>query len=78
MWLERFIIVVVSLHRDFVPSAWGHYTPTRYDWAIFIGTLGMFTTFMFLFLRTLPAISIAEMKLLLPEAEVKHAEVEHA
>jgi len=78
MWLERFIIVVVSLHRDFVPSAWGHYTPTRYDWAIFIGTLGMFTTFMLLFLRTLPAISIAEMKLLLPEAEVKHVEVEHA
>jgi molybdopterin-containing oxidoreductase family membrane subunit len=78
MWLERFIIVVVSLHRDFVPSSWGIYVPTRWDWIIFIGTLGMFTTFMFLFLRALPAISIAEMKLLLPEAEVKPVEVEHA
>ena len=71
MWLERFIIVIVSLHRDFVPSSWGHYMPTKYDWATFIGTLGMFTTFFLLFLRGLPAISIAEMKLLLPEAKVK-------
>src|SRR5205807_1839370 len=45
MWLERFIIVIVSLHRDFVPSSWGHYTATRYDWTIFIGTLGMFSFF---------------------------------
>ena len=56
-----------------MPSAWGHYTATRVDWAILIGSLGMFTTFMLLFLRALPAISISEIKVLLPEAEVHEA-----
>jgi Ni/Fe-hydrogenase subunit HybB-like protein len=73
MWLERFIIVVVSLHRDFLTSSWGMYYPTWDDWAIFIGTLGFFTACMFLFLRLLPAISIFELRTLLPEAEAaKH------
>ena len=72
MWLERFIIVVVSLHRDFLNSSWGQYYPTRWDWAIFIGTLGMFTAAMFLFVRILPMISIFELRTLLPEAEVRH------
>jgi len=72
MWLERFIIVVVSLHRDFLTSSWGMYYPTRWDWAIFIGTLGFFSAAMFLFIRVLPMISIFEMRTLLPEAEVKH------
>jgi Ni/Fe-hydrogenase subunit HybB-like protein len=73
MWLERFIIVVVSLHRDFLNSSWGMYYPTQIDWAIFIGTLGFFTACMFLFLRLLPSISIFELRTLLPEAEaVKH------
>jgi Ni/Fe-hydrogenase subunit HybB-like protein len=72
MWLERFIIVVVSLHRDFLNSSWGMYYPTRWDWAIFIGTLGMFFAAMFLFVRLLPMISIFEIRTLLPEAEVKH------
>jgi len=74
MWLERFVIVVVSLHRDFMPSAWGHYMPTYVDWTILIGTLGMFTTFFLLFLRTLPGISISEMKILLPQAKVEEVE----
>ena len=72
MWLERFIIVVVSLHRDFLTSSWGMYYPTRWDWMTFIGTIGMFLTLMFLFVRVLPMISIFEMRTLLPEAEVKH------
>jgi Ni/Fe-hydrogenase subunit HybB-like protein len=72
MWLERFIIVVVSLHRDFLTSSWGMYYPTRWDWAVFIGTLGMFSCAMFLFIRLLPMISIFEIRTLLPEAEVKH------
>ncbi len=72
MWLERFIIVVVSLHRDFLTSSWGMYYPTRWDWAVFIGTLGFFAAAMFLFIRVLPMISIFEMRTLLPEAEVKH------
>jgi Ni/Fe-hydrogenase subunit HybB-like protein len=62
MWLERFVIVVISLTRDFMPSAWGRYSPTVWDWATFIGTLGFFTTLIFLFVRVLPAISIAEMR----------------
>jgi Ni/Fe-hydrogenase subunit HybB-like protein len=71
MWLERFIIVVVSLHRDFLTSSWGMYYPTRWDWMTYIGTLGFFLALMFLFLRILPMISIFEMRTLLPEAEVK-------
>ncbi|MGE5357977.1 MAG: NrfD/PsrC family molybdoenzyme membrane anchor subunit [Bacteroidales bacterium] len=71
MWLERFIIVVTSLHRDFLPSSWGMYYPTMWDWATFLGTLGLFSTLLFLFIRLLPMISIFEMRALLPEADVK-------
>jgi len=71
MWLERFIIVVVSLHRDFLTSSWGMYYPTRWDWMTFIGTIGQFLFLMFLFLRVLPAISIFEMRTLLPEAKAE-------
>src|SRR6266853_1976654 len=71
MWLERFIIVVVSLHRDFLTSSWGMYYPTRWDWMTYIGTIGMFLAAIFLFVRLLPMISIFEMRTLLPEAEVK-------
>ena len=71
MWLERFIIVVVSLHRDFLTSSFGMYYPTRWDWMIYIGTIGLFVACMFLFVRILPMISIFEMRTLLPEAEVK-------
>ncbi len=70
MWLERFIIVVTSLHRDFLPSSWGMYNPTIWDWATFVGTIGLFLTLLFLFLRFLPMISIAEMRAILPEAKV--------
>jgi Ni/Fe-hydrogenase subunit HybB-like protein len=69
MWLERFVIVVISLTRDFMPSAWGRYSPTVWDWATFIGTIGLFTTLIFLFVRVLPAISIAEMRELVAHTE---------
>src|SRR6202163_331830 len=69
MWLERFVIVVISLTRDFMPSAWGRYSPTVWDWATFIGTLGLFTTMIYLFVRVLPAISIAEMRELVAHEE---------
>jgi Ni/Fe-hydrogenase subunit HybB-like protein len=69
MWLERFVIVVTSLHRDFLPSSWGLYMGTFWDWSTFIGTLGLFATLLFLFVRFLPAISIFEMRTLLPGAE---------
>jgi molybdopterin-containing oxidoreductase family membrane subunit len=71
MWLERFIIVVTSLHRDFLPSAWGNYAPTVWDWATFIGSIGLFLALLFLFLRFLPMISIAEMRAMLPAAKVE-------
>jgi len=70
MWLERFVIVVTSLHRDFLPSAWGRYLPTFWDWSTFVGTIGLFLTLLFLFLRFLPMISIFEMRTILPEAKV--------
>jgi molybdopterin-containing oxidoreductase family membrane subunit len=69
MWLERFVIVVVSLHRDYVPSMWSMYYPTFWDWATFIGTIGLFVALLFLFLRFLPMISIFEMRELLSETE---------
>jgi Ni/Fe-hydrogenase subunit HybB-like protein len=71
MWLERFVIVVTSLHRDFLPSAWGMYSPTFWDWSTFAGSIGLFLALLFLFLRFLPMISIAEMRAILPEAKVE-------
>jgi Ni/Fe-hydrogenase subunit HybB-like protein len=70
MWLERFIIVVTSLHRDFLPSSWGMYQPTVWDWGTFVGTLGLFVALLLLFLRFLPMISIFEMRTILPAAKV--------
>jgi molybdopterin-containing oxidoreductase family membrane subunit len=67
MWLERYIIVVTSLHRDFLPSAWGMYTGTAWDWALFVGTIGLFFALLFLFIRFLPMISIFEMRELVEE-----------
>jgi molybdopterin-containing oxidoreductase family membrane subunit len=69
MWLERFIIVVASLHRDYLPSSWGLYVPTVWDWATFVGSIGLFLSLLFLFIRLLPMISIFEMRELLEETE---------
>jgi Ni/Fe-hydrogenase subunit HybB-like protein len=73
MWLERFVIVVVSLSRDFTPSAWGMYYPTRWDWATFAGTVGLFFTLFYLFLRYLPMISIVEVRSLVHETSEEGA-----
>jgi len=67
MWLERFVIVVTSLHRDFLPSSWGMYHPTRWDVFTYVGTLGLFFTLFFLFIRFLPVIAISEMRGLVKE-----------
>jgi molybdopterin-containing oxidoreductase family membrane subunit len=69
MWLERFIIVITSLHRDYLPSSWGMYAPTVWDWATLFGSIGLFFALLFLFIRFLPMISIFEMRSLVPEAE---------
>ena len=74
MWLERYIIVVVSLHRDYLPSSWGMYHGTIWDWTTFIGTIGLFLALLFLFIRLLPMISIFEMRAILPDAKVHEAE----
>jgi Ni/Fe-hydrogenase subunit HybB-like protein len=71
MWLERFIIIVTSLHRDFLPSSWRMYYPTVFDFATFIGTIGLFVSLLFLFVRFLPMISIFEMRTILPQAKVE-------
>jgi molybdopterin-containing oxidoreductase family membrane subunit len=62
MWTERFIIIVTSLHRDYLPSSWGMYLPTWVDWSIFLGTLSFFSLLFLLFLRFVPAVALAEVK----------------
>jgi len=74
MWLERFVIVVTSLHRDFLPSSWGMYKPTFWDWSMYLGTIGLFFSLLFLFIRFLPMISIFEMRTILPQAEIEEEE----
>ncbi len=71
MWLERYVIIVVSLSRDFLPSSWGMYKGTVFDWSMFLGTIGLFIALLFLFIRLLPMISIFEMRTILPEAKVR-------
>jgi molybdopterin-containing oxidoreductase family membrane subunit len=65
------VIVVTSLHRDFLPSSWGMYSPTVWDWGLYIGTIGLFLTLILLFIRFLPVISIFEMRTLVPKSEPK-------
>ena len=72
MWLERYVIIVVSLHRDFMPSAWGRYSGTIFDYGVFVGTIGLFVALLFLFIRVLPMISIFEMRELVHEEEAKN------
>ncbi|MGI8555547.1 MAG: NrfD/PsrC family molybdoenzyme membrane anchor subunit [Pyrinomonadaceae bacterium] len=70
MWLERFVIIVTSIQRDFLPSSWATYSPSIFDYTMYIGTIGFFFTLIFLFVRFLPVISIFEVRTLLPEANV--------
>src|SRR5580698_9640159 len=62
MWFERFVIIVTSLHRDFLPSSWGYFKPTYVDICTFIGTFGLFLTLFLLFARFLPMIAMSEVK----------------
>ncbi len=66
MWFERFVIVVGSLYRDFLPSSWGMYYPTVWDWGMFLGTVGLFLCLMFLFIRVLPMVNLFEVRHLIP------------
>ena len=78
MWLERYVIIVTSLHRDFLVSSWGMYSGTFWDWSMYIGTIGLFVSLLLLFIRFLPMISIFEMRTILPQAEVNEAEAKEA
>lgn len=78
MWFERFVITVTSLSRDFLPSSWGYYTPTLIDFGILIGSFGLFFTLVLLFTRTLPVISISEVKAVVEGAQPSHHGDHHA
>jgi Ni/Fe-hydrogenase subunit HybB-like protein len=67
MWTERFMIVIGSLAHEYLPATWGIFTPTVWDWAFLLGTLGLFTSLMFLFVRLLPIIPAFEMRRLFRE-----------
>jgi molybdopterin-containing oxidoreductase family membrane subunit len=71
MWFERFVIVVTSLYRDFLPSSWGTYRATKWDYATFVGTMGFFTVLFLLFVRFLPMIPMNEIRMILPQAKIK-------
>ena len=74
MWLERFVIIVISLHRDFLPSSWSMYYPTWVDVCMYLGTLGLFGTAFLLFLKFLPAVALAEVKELNHELRHGHGD----
>lgn len=72
MWFERFVIIVTSLHRDFLPSSWRMYTPTLVDLGILLGSFGLFFTLVLLFTRTLPVVSMAEVKAVILGSQPSH------
>jgi hypothetical protein len=72
MWFERFVIIVISLHRDYLPANWGYYKPTIVDILTFAGTFGLFLTLFLLFLRFVPLVAIAEVKSVIPQGDPDH------
>jgi molybdopterin-containing oxidoreductase family membrane subunit len=73
MWFERFVIVVTSLYRDYLPSSWGTYRATKWDYMTYFGTIGLFTALFLLFVRFLPMVPMSEIRILLPQSKVKAA-----
>ncbi len=72
MWFERFVIIVTSLTRDFLPSSWGMFTPTWCDFGILLGSFGLFFTLLLLFVKVMPSVSLAEIKAVVPGAQPTH------
>jgi Ni/Fe-hydrogenase subunit HybB-like protein len=72
MWFERFVIIVTSLHRDFLPSSWGYFRPTIVDIMTFVGTFGLFLTLFLLFVRFLPMIAVSEVKGMMATQKAHH------
>jgi molybdopterin-containing oxidoreductase family membrane subunit len=77
MWFERFVIIVISLHQDYLPSAWRIYKPTMVDFGILLGTFGLFFTMVLIFARVLPVIATTEVKAILPGAQPSHHGDDH-
>ncbi|WP_243319439.1 NrfD/PsrC family molybdoenzyme membrane anchor subunit [Geothrix sp. SG200] len=77
MWFERFVIIVISLHQDYLPSAWRIYKPTMIDFGVLLGTFGIFFTLVLLFARVLPVIATTEVKAILPGAQPSHHGDDH-
>ena len=77
MWFERFVIIVVSLHQDYLPSAWRIYRPTMVDFGVLLGTFGIFFTLVLIFARVLPVIATTEVKAILPGAQPSHHGDDH-
>jgi molybdopterin-containing oxidoreductase family membrane subunit len=77
MWFERFVIIVSSLHQDFLPSSWHIYKPTWVDFGILFGSFGLFFTLVLLFARVLPVIATTEMKMVLPGSQPQHKGESH-
>jgi molybdopterin-containing oxidoreductase family membrane subunit len=72
MWFERFVIVVVGLYREFLPSNWDYFKPTWVDICTYLGTFGLFFTMFLLFMRFLPMIAVSEVKGVTPQADPHH------
>ena len=77
MWFERFVIIVISLHQDYLPSSWRIYRPTPVDFAILLGSFGLFFTLVLLFARVLPVIATTEVKAILKGAQPKRGGGHH-
>ena len=77
MWFERFVIIVTSLHRDYLPSSWSYFRPSLFDISTFAGTFGLFFTLSLLFVRFLPMVAISEVKGILPAADPHPPTEEH-
>jgi molybdopterin-containing oxidoreductase family membrane subunit len=79
MWFERFVIIVASLSRDYLPSSWGHYSPSWVELLTLLGSFGLFFTCFLLFIRFLPVVAAAEIKAVMAQAHTHHAPTpEHA
>jgi Ni/Fe-hydrogenase subunit HybB-like protein len=77
MWFERFVIIVTSLHRDYLPSSWGYYTPTWVEWLTLLGSFGLFFTLFLLFIRFVPMVAMSEVKGVMAQAEAHPAGEAH-
>ena len=77
MWFERFVIIVTSLHRDYIPSSWDMFHPTFVDIGIFIGTLGIFSTLFLLYSRVFPVLALNELKTILKSSGENYKKLQH-